>query len=87
MIRNYLLIVFPVNIKWTDKGQTKIRFSLLIAFIKSIFVIGFLNKGRTEYWKFIIWTLFNKPYLMAEITYTVYGYHFRTVYGLRHLSS
>ncbi len=70
------------------KGKTKIRFSLLIAFIKSIFVIGFLNKGRTEYWKFIIWTLVNKPHLLADaITYTVYGYHFRTVYGLRHLSS
>lgn len=66
------------------KGQTKISFSLLIAFLKSVYVIGFLNKGRTEYWKFIIWTLFNKPKLMVDaITCTVYGYHFRTVYGLR----
>lgn len=70
------------------KGQTKIRFSLLVAFIKSVYVIGFLNKGRTEYWKFMIWTLFNKPKLMVDaITYTVYGYHFRTVYGLHHISA
>ena len=76
-----------LNYNCLAKGQTKIRFSLLIAFIKSVFVIGFLSKGRTEYWKFIIWTLFNKPKLMIDaITFTVYGYHFRTVYGLRSLS-
>jgi len=70
------------------KGKTKLRFSLVSAFIKSIYVIGFLNKGRSEYWKFLLWTLFNRPNLMVEaITYTVYGYHFRTVYGLRHISA
>lgn len=75
-----------LNYNRLAKGQTKIRFSLLIAFIKSVVVIGFLNKGRTEYWKFIIWTLFNKPKLMIDaITFTVYGYHFRTVYGLRRM--
>ena len=66
------------------KGDTKISFSLLRAFLKSVFVIGFLNKGRGEYWKFIIWTIFNKPKLIVDaVTCTVYGYHFRTVYGLR----
>ncbi len=66
------------------KGDTKISFSLLKAFLKSVFVIGFLNKGRTEYWKFIIWTIFNKPKLIVDaVTCTVYGYHFRTIYGLR----
>jgi hypothetical protein len=62
------------------------RFSLLRAFIKSVYVIGFLNKGRTEYWKFLIWTVFNKPKLMVDaITFTVYGYHFRSVYGIRQI--
>ena len=73
-----------LNYNRLAKRQTKIRFSLLIAFIKSVYIIGFLNKGRAEYWKFIIWTIFNRPKLMVDaITYTVYGYHFRTVYGLR----
>ena len=66
------------------KGQTKINFSLLMAFLKTIFIIGFLNKGRSEYWKLIFWTLYNRPKSMVDaITYTVYGYHFRAVYGLR----
>lgn len=68
--------------------QTKIDFSLLMPFLKSVFIIGFLNKGRSEYWKLIIWTLFNRPGSIVEaITYTVYGYHFRTIYGLRNKNS
>lgn len=73
-----------LNYKRLCKSQPKINFSLLMAFLKSIFIIGFLNKGRSEYWKLIIWTLCYRPKLMVDaITYTVYGYHFRTVYGLR----
>ena len=66
------------------KNNTKFSFSLFKTLFKSVFVIGFLNKGRKEYWKLIIWTLFNRPkYIIEAFTYTIYGYHFRTVYGLR----
>jgi len=65
------------------KGHTKISFSLFKAFLKSVFIIGFIHKGRSEYWKLMIWTLFNRPKCMVDaITYAVYGYHFRKVYGL-----
>jgi radical SAM superfamily enzyme YgiQ (UPF0313 family) len=77
-----------LNYNKLNNGGQKISFSLLKAFLKSLFIIGFVNKGRFEYWKLLIWTLFNKPKLMVEaITYTVYGYHFRTVYGIRKYSS
>ncbi len=66
------------------KSRKKINFSLLMAFLKSVLIIGFFNKGRREYWKLIIWTLCKRPKSMVDaITYTVYGYHFRTMYGLR----
>lgn len=66
------------------KQQSRINFSLLSAFFKSVFIIGIINRGRGEYWKLIIWTLFNRPGLIVDaITFTVYGYHFRTIYGLR----
>jgi len=66
----------------------KIEFSHLKAFIKSIFIIGFFNDGRSEYWKLLIWTLFRRPALFSNaMTYVVYGYHFRTVYGLRNSNS
>lgn len=64
--------------------RIKINFSLLKALIKSAFIIGLVNKGRSEYWKLIIWTLFHRPGSIVEaITYAIYGYHFQIVYGLR----
>ncbi len=68
-----------------SKKPIRINFTLIKAFLKSIFIIGIVNKGRREYWKFLFWTLFRKPALFVDaITFTVYGYHFRTIYGLRH---
>lgn len=73
-----------LNYNQVCKSQNKINLALMQAFLKSMFVIGFVDKGRREYWKLIVWTLFNRPKLMVDaLTCTVYGYHFRTVYGLR----
>jgi radical SAM superfamily enzyme YgiQ (UPF0313 family) len=62
----------------------RIDLASLKAFLKSTVIIGVINKGRSEYWKLLIWTLFRRPKLMADaIEYSIYGYHYRTVYGLR----
>ncbi len=75
---------FLLNYRRLHARQKKIEFSYLKAFIKTIIIIGIINKGRGEYWKFLIWTLLKRPGLfMDAITFVVYGYHFRTVYGLR----
>ena len=61
-----------------------INYSLIVAFLKSIYIIGTVNKGRWEYWKLLFWTLLKRPNLLTDaITFAVYGYHFRMVYGLR----
>lgn len=74
-LRNYNKVKF---------GNKKKGFPVLLGFLKSVFIIGILNKGRSEYWKLIIWTLFMRPSLLTDaLTFTVYGYHFRTVYGIR----
>ena len=73
-----------LNYNQISMADKKISFSMMNAFLKSSFVIGILNSGRREYWKLIFWTLFNRPRLITDaITCTVYGYHFRTVYGLK----
>lgn len=65
-------------------GKNRLAFDHVLAFIKSIFIIGIANRGRWEYWKLLFWTLFNHPTQIVDaITFAVYGYHFRTVYGLR----
>ena len=75
---------FLLNYKRFNVRPVKIDFSLLRGFFKSIYFIGLINRGRFEYWKLIIWTLFNRPGSIVDaITFAVYGYHFRKVYGLR----
>ncbi len=65
------------------KRKTNFSLTMISAFIKSVFIIGFINRGRSEYWKLILWTLLNRPGLFEEaITQAVYGYHFRVVYGI-----
>lgn len=65
-------------------GKIELDLSRIKAFIKSLFILGIVDRGRFEYWKLFFWTLFRKPNLFIEaITMAVYGYHFRTVYGLR----
>ena len=64
-------------------NRPKIRINTLIGFFKSMLIIGILNKGRFEYWKLLIWTIFKKPKAIPEaITFAVYGYHFRKVYRI-----
>jgi radical SAM superfamily enzyme YgiQ (UPF0313 family) len=73
-----------LNYKPHSVNKTPVSFANMIAFFKSLFIIGVVNKGRRDYWKFMIWTLFKRPgSLIDAITFTIYGYHFRTVYGLR----
>ena len=75
---------FLLTYKKLHAGHQTKDFPFLLGFIKSVIIIGIVNKGRSEYWKLLIWTLFRRPELLTDaLTFAVYGYHFRTVYGLR----
>lgn len=75
---------FLLNYKPKRIGKSETTFTSLIALVKSILIIGIVNKGQHEYWKFLFWTLCRKPRMLVEaIRFAVYGYHYRTVYGLR----
>jgi hypothetical protein len=77
-LRRLLLNYRPLNTR-----PVRINLATIRAFVKSIFIIGVVNNGRSDYWKLLIWTLFRRPKLMADaIEYTIYGYHYRAVYGL-----
>ena len=72
-----------VNYRHIDNKPSQFNFAGLRAFIKSIFIIGIFNKGRRGYWKLLIWTILKRPSLMADaITFSIYGYHYRRVFGL-----
>jgi radical SAM superfamily enzyme YgiQ (UPF0313 family) len=65
------------------KKPAKLTFLDLSAFFKSVFIIGLGGKGRRQYWKLLIWTVFRRPALISDaLTFSIYGYHYRKVFGL-----
>ncbi len=79
---------FLLNYRRLHVRQKKLKLSYLGGFLKSIFIIGIVNKGRSDYWKFLVWTILRRPGLFIDaMTFVVYGYHYRTVYGLRDKNS
>ncbi|MDD2238211.1 MAG: DUF4070 domain-containing protein [Kiritimatiellae bacterium] len=58
----------------------KLRFSHILTLIRAAWKIGVIERGRTQYWKLIIWTWFRRPRLLPEaISLAIYGYHFRKI--------
>jgi radical SAM superfamily enzyme YgiQ (UPF0313 family) len=50
------------------------------ALIRSMWVLGVKEKGRTYYWKLLAWTLLKKPKSFPiSVTLSIYGFHFRKV--------
>jgi radical SAM superfamily enzyme YgiQ (UPF0313 family) len=62
--------------------RKKISAVELIALLKSIFWLGIFDKSRFYYWRLFFWSLFTKPRFFTKvITYSIYGYHYRKVFG------
>lgn len=75
---------FLINYNRPYSKQIRIEISFLKAFFKSILIIGMISKGRREFWKFFFWTLIKHPGSFIDaMIFTVYGYHYRSVYGLK----
>lgn len=71
------------NYRSKRKAPKKMEFSYIGAFARAIAILGVSSRGRTEFWKFLFWTLFRHPaFFIDAVTLAVYGYHFRVVYGI-----
>jgi len=56
----------------------------ILAFFRTVWLIGILGKERKQYWDLFFWTLLKFPQKFAlAITFTVYGYHFQKVSDLQ----
>lgn len=66
------------------KIKSPLDFEYLLAFFRSIYRLGIVDKERVYYWRLFIWTLFHRPKLFPmAITLTILGYHFRKICELR----
>jgi len=63
------------------KNKNKVNFTKLMAFLKSIFIIGIFDKNRKYYWRLFFWSLIHRRDLFPmAITYSIYGYHYKKSY-------
>ncbi len=65
------------------KKPYRFRPAHVVALIKSAVLLGIKDKGRSSFWSLFIWSLFKCPRCFSDaVTYSIYGYHFRRVFGL-----
>jgi radical SAM superfamily enzyme YgiQ (UPF0313 family) len=64
-----------------QKKMFHMQWGYVKAAVKSVFVLGLLNKERFYYWRLFFWSLFRRPGLFPlAITFSIYGFHFRKVF-------
>jgi radical SAM superfamily enzyme YgiQ (UPF0313 family) len=62
------------------KIKASLDFEHILAFFRSIYRLGIMDKARVHYWKLLLWTLFRRPELFPlAVTFAIYGHHFRQV--------
>ncbi len=62
------------------KGLPRFQLYHIEAFIKTLWFLGIVEKGRRYYWKLIISTLFRRPRAFPlSISLSVFGFHFRKI--------
>jgi radical SAM superfamily enzyme YgiQ (UPF0313 family) len=72
--------IFLMEYNQTKRKRKPMSFFYMLAFIKSVFFIGFWDKSWFRFWNLLIWTLINRPWLIKNsITFTIYGFHFRKI--------
>ncbi len=61
----------------------KIHLKDVLPFFKSIFKIGVIGKERSYYWRLFFHTILrNRASMQSVVTFAIYGYHFRKIYGI-----
>ena len=58
----------------------KLKFSHILALVRSFYRIGVLGQERLHFWKLLLWAQFRRPRLLPDaVVLAIYGYHFRKV--------
>ena len=75
------ILTFLKDFKPGKNNKSKYRYCHIKAFIKSIWRLGIIGKGRFSYWKLIFWSLIKKPeHFHLAVTLAICGLHFRSIF-------
>jgi radical SAM superfamily enzyme YgiQ (UPF0313 family) len=70
---------FLENYNFKKKPRIKLRYCDIKAFLRSMWRIGVIEKGKIYYWMLIIWSLRKPRRLPLAVRFSIYGYHFRQI--------
>ncbi|MEN6385391.1 MAG: DUF4070 domain-containing protein [Phycisphaerales bacterium] len=70
---------FLESYNFHNKTKYKINYRDVMAFLKSIWRIGILGKGKIYYWMLIIWSFRDFRRVPLAVRYSIFGFHFRAV--------
>jgi len=63
-----------------NPGISKLRFTYITGFLKTLWFLGIRHKGRRYYWRLMVLTLIKRPrYFATSVSLSVSGFHFRKV--------
>ena len=68
---------FLENYNFRNKTQVKVRYQEILAFLRSMWKIGIIEKGKIYYWMLIIWSVRKPRRLPMAVHLSICGYHFR----------
>ncbi|MGW8313970.1 MAG: B12-binding domain-containing radical SAM protein [Bacteroidales bacterium] len=78
------LIRYLRDFRPSEYSFRKIDAGRIMALLRSLVYIGIFDRSRYYYWKLFFWSLIHRPRLFPmAITYSIYGYHFQKIYGIR----
>ncbi len=64
----------------SPKAKLPRDFEYILAFFRSIYRLGIVDKTRRHYWNLLLWTLFHRPGLFpSAVTLAINGFHFRKI--------
>jgi hypothetical protein len=64
-------------------NRGRVNMENFMALVRSVLILGIIDRNRIYYWKLMLWSLFRRPDMFPmAVTYSIYGYHFRKVYRI-----
>jgi len=70
---------FLENYSFDCKARLKVRYRDIIAFLRSLWRLGLIEKGRIHYWMLILWSLKDFRRLHLAVRLSICGFHFRKI--------
>lgn len=75
------VITFLKQYNPEKSSNVHMDFNHIMAFLKSVIMLGIIGKERRYYWWLIFWSLFRRPKVFPlAVTLSIYGFHFRKVF-------